>query len=223
MPTENPLSQVGQLHRRYQREFWPAIAAYVLIMFSLWPLLPQVQSRLLATVLALLPVAPVLFVVRAMVRLVRGSDELDRQIHLIGLALTTTVLSTLSLAGGFLAAAGSIKLDGVILIWIWPALVVRYAFGRGWASRRYGGGGDVLCSNGVAAHRRLLLIAVLLGAVAWLGRYPLRDYQLGMLCGISVALAARGILLVFLRWRRRQHGDREARDAGSMHGPGACP
>jgi len=206
--SENPLSQVRPLHRHYQREFWPAIAVYVLIMFLLWPLLPQVQSRLLATALALLPVAPVLFVVRAMVRLVQGSDELEQRIHLIGLAVATTVVSTLSLVGGVLAAAG-IKLDGAVLIWVWPALVVMYAFGRGWASRRYGGGAE-LCGNGVASHWRLLLIAVLLGAVAWIGRHRMSDHQLGMLCGISVALAAWGLLLAILHGRRRRHGDHEA-------------
>ena len=204
------MSQVRQLHRRYQREFWPAIAAYVLIMFFLWPLLPQVQSRLLATVLALLPVVPVLFVVRAMVRLVQGSDELEQRIHLIGLAVATTVVSTFSLTGGFLAAAGIVKLDGAALIWIWPALVVIYAVGRGWASRRYGGGGDVLCSDGAASHWRLLLIAGLLAAVAWLGRHRMHDYQLGMLCGIGAALAAWGLLLAILHWRRQRRGDHEA-------------
>ena len=189
------------IHQRYQREFWPAMAAYVAIMFLLWPLLPRVHNELLKIGLALLPVVPVLFVTRAMVRLVRGSDELEQRIHLIGLAVSVTVVGTLSLAEGFLAAAGVVKLDGAILTLIWPALVVVYAMGRSWASRRYGGG-DVMCDNGMASHSRLLLVALVLAAIAWLGRNQLPDYQLGMLGGVAAGLATWGLLLAVLRWRR---------------------
>ena len=204
MPKPRPI------HQRYQREFWPAMAAYVAIMFLLWPLLPRVHSELLKIALALLPVLPVLFVVRSMVRLVLGSDELEQRIHLIGLAVSATVVSTLTLAGGFLAAAGVVKLDGAILILVWPTLVVVYAVGRGWASRRYGGSSDVLCNNGVALYRRVLLVALVLAAIAGLGRDQMSDDQLGMLCGMSSALAAWGLVLAILHWRKRQRGDREA-------------
>ncbi|OOG49672.1 hypothetical protein [Rhodanobacter sp. C01] len=191
-----------QIHRRYQREFWPAMLAYIAIMFLLWPLLPKMHNELLKIALALLPVVPVLFVVRAMVRLVLGSDELEQRIHLIGLAVAATMVSTLSLAGGFLAAAGVIKLDGMILIWVWPTLVVVYAIGRGWASRRYGGGSDVMCNDGVALYWRLLLVALVIAAIAGLGRHQLGDYQLGMLCGMSGGLAAWGLVLAVVKWRR---------------------
>lgn len=194
------------IHQRYQREFWPAMAAYMAIMFLLWPLLPRVHNELLKIALAVLPVVPVLFVVRAMVRLVLGSDELEQRIHLIGLAIAATVVSTLSLAGGFLAAADVIKLDGAILIWVWPILVVVYAAGRGWASRRYGG--DVMCNNGVAWHWRLLLAALGFAGIAGLGRHQLLDYQLGMLCGLSAALAGWALVLAVLHWRKR-HGGHE--------------
>ncbi|WP_077554359.1 hypothetical protein [Rhodanobacter sp. B04] len=197
------MSKPRSIHQRYQREFWPAMAAYIAIMFLLWPLLPRVHDHaLLEIALALLPVLPVLFVVRAMVRLVLGSDELEQRIHLIGLAVAATVVSMLSLAGGFLAAAGVIKLDGAILIWVWPTLVVVYAIGRGWASRRYGGGSDVLCNNGVALYWRVLLVALVIAAIAGLGWHQLGDYQLGMLCGMSAALAAWGLVLAIMKWRR---------------------
>ena len=198
------------LHQRYAREFWPAMAAYVAVMFLLWPLLPQVHSEWLKIALALLPVVPVLFAVRAMVRLVLGSDELEQRIHLIGLAIAATVVSTLSMAGGFLTAANVIKLDGSILLWVWPTLVVLYSVGRSWASRRYGGDGDLVCNDGFAWHWRLLLLALALAAVAWLGRNLLVDYQLGMLCGMGVALGAWGLILAVAQWRRHGRGDPEA-------------
>ena len=202
------MHQARPIHQRYLREFWPAMAAYIAIMFLLWPLLPRVHNELLKIALAVLPVVPVLFVVRAMVRLVLGSDELEQRIHLIGLAIAATVVSTLSLAGGFLAAADVIQLDGAILIWVWPTLVAVYAAGRGWASRRYGGG-DVMCNNGIAWHWRLLFAALVFAAIAWVGRHQLLDYQLGMLCGISAALAAWALVLAVLYWRKRQRRGRQ--------------
>lgn len=204
------MDKTRSIHKRYQREFWPAMLAYVVIMFLLWPLLPQVRNELLKIALALLPVLPVLLVVRAMVRLVLGSDELEQRIHLIGLAIAATVVSTLSLVGGFLAASGVVKLDGAILLWVWPILVVMYAAGRGWASRRYGGGSDALCDNGVALYWRLLLVALVIAALAGLGRHQMSDYQLAMLCGTSLVLVAWALVLAILRWRKRQRGDREA-------------
>jgi hypothetical protein len=196
------------LHQRYLREFWPAMAAYVAVMFLLWPLLPRVHSEWLRIVLALMPVVPVLFVVRAMVRLALGGDELEQRIHLIGLAIAATVVSALSLAGGFLAAANIIKLDGSILIWVWPTLVVVYAAGRSWASRRYGGDGDVMCQNGVAWHGQLLLLALAFAVIAGFARHQMSVYRLGALCCLSAVLAAWGLILAAVHRRRR--GEQEA-------------
>ncbi|MGH8157796.1 MAG: hypothetical protein ACREPQ_06725 [Rhodanobacter sp.] len=196
------MSKPRSIHRRYQREFWPPMLAYVAIMFLLWPLLPKVHNAWLEVVLALLPVVPVLVVMRAMVRLVLGSDELEQRIHLIGLAVAATVVSSLSLVGGFLAAADIVKLDGAILMWVWPTLVVVYALARGWASRRYGGSSDVLCDSGVALHWRLWLVALVFAAIVGLGRHQLSDYQLGTLCGMSVAFALWGVWLALVKWRR---------------------
>jgi len=210
MPPEFSLSKPRSIHRRYQREFWPAMAAYIAIMFLLWPLLPRVHNELLKIALTLLPVLPVLFVVRAKVRLVLSSDELEQRIHLIGLAVAATVVSTLSLVGGFLAAADVIQLDGTILVWVWPALVLVYAAGRGWASRRYGSSSDVLCNNGVTRYRRLLVVAMVIAAVAGLGRHQMSDYQLGMLYGMSAVLGVWGLVLAILHWRKQQRDDHEA-------------
>ena len=197
------MPQPRPIHRRYQRDFWPPMLAYVLIMFLLWPLLPRVHSELLKVALAVLPVLPVLFVVRAMVRLVLGGDELEQRIHLIGLAIAATAVSSLSLVGGFLAAAGVVRLDGSILIGVWPLLMVLYAAGRSWAGRHYGAGGDVMCESSASRHWRLLLVALVLLVIAGIGRHWLGDEQLGMLCGIAVGLM---LLAVMQALRRRRSG-----------------
>lgn len=200
------MSKPRSIHRSSRREFWPAMLAYVAIMFLLWPLLPKVHNDLLKIALAMLPMVPLLFVVRAMVRLVLRSDELEQRIHLIALAVAATLVSLLSLIGGFLVAGGIIRLDGTILLGVWPALVMVYSLARGWASRRYGGDG-VICDDGITLYWRLWLVALVMGAVAGLGRHRMSDDQFGMLCGMSAASAVWGLVLALLKWNRRRKGN----------------
>ena len=200
------------LHQRYLREFWPAMAAYIAVMVLLWPLLPQVHGELLKIVLASVPFVPLLFVVRAMVRLALGGDELERRLHLIGLTIAATVVSMLSLTSGFLAVADIINLDGTSLIWVWPTLILVYSAGCGWASHRYGAGRrDGLCDESMAWYWRVLLASLVLAVFAVIigfGRhYQMSGNELGLLCGMwgtSAGLGSWGLILAIAHWRRRQ-------------------
>jgi hypothetical protein len=189
------------IYRRYLREFLPAMAAYMLIMILLWPQVAHVQDTWLKALLALTPVLPMALVVRAMVRLVLGSDELEQRIHLIGLAAATAVVGVASMAGGFLAAAHVVVVDGTVLFSIFPALVVVYSFARSWAGRRYGGDGSC-CDEAdeVLGLKWLVGIAVLLAAVALLSHRWLGDYGYGALLGTAGTLVAYAVL--FAVWRR---------------------
>ncbi|KRE96627.1 hypothetical protein ASG87_16725 [Frateuria sp. Soil773] len=189
------------VQRRYMREFWPPMAAYMLIMLLAWPLVGRVQDAWLRVALALLPVLPVLFVTRAIVRFVLGSDELEQRLHLIGLAIAGTVVGTLCLAGGFLVAAKVIRLDGTVLIWVWPAMVVLHALGRSWAGHRYGGGW-ACGSDGLARHWQLWIVSASLGFIALAGWSQFGDWQRGVLCGISGVLAGWALVLT-IRWHRK--------------------
>ena len=194
------LTMARPVYRRYLREFLPAMAAYMLIMFLLWPQVAHVRDAWLKAALALTPVLPMALVVRAMVRLVLGSDELEQRIHLIGLAAATAIVGVASMAGGFLAAAHVVVVDGTVLFSVFPALVVIYSFARSWAGRRYGGGGCCEEADEVLGLKWLVGIAVLLAAVALLGRRWLGDYGFGALLGTAGTLAA--YALVFFIWRR---------------------
>jgi hypothetical protein len=202
------------LYQRYRREFWPPMAAYIAVMLLLWPLLPRVHNEWLKIALAQLPVVPLLFAVRAMVRLAMGGDELEQRIHLIALAIAATVLSMLSLVGGFLAAAHLINLDGTILMWMWPTLVVVYSAARVWASHRYGGAGDgVGTCDRHGPVRWVLLISLVFAVVTLIigfrHHHQLSGYELGLLYGmwgISAGLGSWGLLLAIAHRRKRQLG-----------------
>jgi chromate transport protein ChrA len=195
---------VRGIYRRYYREFVPAMLAYVVIMLFGWPYLRQVDQPVLKAVLALLPVVPIALVIRAMVRLVLGSDELEQRTHLVGLAVSTAVVAVLSLAGGFLAAAHVVDLDGTVLIWVFPVLVLTYSAGRSWANRRYGVDGSCIEETRMREWYFLLAGVVLL-LVAWWGSGRIKDYQVGMLTGMGATLVAAAVVFGLMRWRRARH------------------
>lgn len=197
---------MNTIQRRYMREFWPPMLAYILIMLLVWPLVDHVQSMWGRTALALLPILPLLLVTRAMVRLVMASDELEQRMNLIGLAIAGTVVGTLCMVGGFLAAAGVVRVNGSVLIIVWPMMVLLHQLGRGWAARRYGSDWASACSNdGRAPHWRLWICAAAFGLILLLGWSMCNDWQRGFLCGITGALAGGAVL--FMARRRRKPED----------------
>ena len=114
------------------------------------------------------------------------------------------ILGVLSLIGGFFAAGGVVKLDGSVLIWVFPVLVLVYGLIRWWLiTRVYGGSPGMECDarQTMSWHWRILLIAGLMGFVAlvfwWRGDHD--DTLLVMLCGMGAAL---GVFLVVATVRR---------------------
>jgi len=126
------------LRRRYLREFTPAMAGYVLGLFvSLW-LLKRVEEPMLRALVALLPVAPVMLVVRAVVRYIRDADELQRRIELESVSLATATVSMLYLAGGFLQTAKVIDIpSGMAMFWVFPLVCLFYGLVKTVVVRRY--------------------------------------------------------------------------------------
>ena len=123
--------------RRYTIEFVPAILAYVLIMLFAWPRILTIASLELRGLAALLPVLPVLFVVRAIIRRITGGDELERRISLESMAIATTVVGVVSFAAAFLVIAKVINPGADVLIWVLPGLLAVYGCARMVLTARY--------------------------------------------------------------------------------------
>lgn len=135
------VARVGQrqVELRYQREFTAAMTAYVLMMLFVWPLQKQTHQTWVVALIALLPMVPLTLVIRAMGRLVLGSDEFQRRLHLEALAIATGVVGLVSMALGFQVAAKVITLDGTILFMVYPGLCLVYGLARCWTQWRYRG------------------------------------------------------------------------------------
>lgn len=71
------------VHKRYLREFIPPMSVYVTLNLAtiVW-LGDAFKTTSLRALVTILPVVPIAFVLRAMVRVVRDQDELERRIDL---------------------------------------------------------------------------------------------------------------------------------------------
>jgi hypothetical protein len=126
------------LRRRYLREFLPAMGGYVLALgASLW-LLKLVEAPVLRAMLALLPVPPVALAVRAIVRHIRDSDELQRRIELEAVSVATALVSMLYFAGGLLQMARVIDIpSGQAMFWVFPMICLAYGLAKAFVAGRY--------------------------------------------------------------------------------------
>jgi len=127
------------VHRRYLREFIPAMLGYVLLILGsvYWLRFGQPPANW-RPVIALLPVLPIILVMRAMVRVIRDSDELERRIELEAVAISALLVGTGFFSAGLLAGAKVIVLDGdAVAVWVLPALCAIYGIAKCWAVRRY--------------------------------------------------------------------------------------
>lgn len=127
-----------KLRRRYLREFLPATAGYVLLLFlSVW-LLKRVDGQGLRVLVALLPVPPIALMLRAIVRYIRDADELQQKIELAAVSIATASISLLYMTGGFLQLARVIDVpSGVAMIWVFPLVCFVYGIAKVAVSRRY--------------------------------------------------------------------------------------
>ncbi|GAB3511258.1 hypothetical protein MNQ95_06680 [Pseudoxanthomonas daejeonensis] len=126
------------LRRRYTRELMLAMGAYVLILFaSVW-LLRHIEAPALRALVALLPVPPIALALRAIVRFIRDSDEMQQRIELEAVCIATGFVSLLYLAGGFLQTAKVIDVPAAAaLIWLFPLVCLTYGLAKAVVSRRY--------------------------------------------------------------------------------------
>jgi hypothetical protein len=197
--------------KQYQRQLLSAMSLYVGVMLLAWPSVKTTGSVPLKLALALLPAALMLYVIGLMARRILHSDELEQRTHMIALGVASAVVGAASLVGGFLAAAKLLRLDGTVLIWIFPLQLFAYGLTRWLVNRRYGHDG-VCGEGGFPFRQRLLLILALMAAVALAAYWRHDDLDFGMLAGMGSALVLVLAWQGFRYWRKR-HVPSGTRDA----------
>jgi hypothetical protein len=126
------------LLRRYYRDMGWAMAAYVAVMLVWKRLLGLVDATWLRVLVALLPALVVIWVMRAFVRYVSDSDEMQRRIELESGSVAALLVSAAYLAAGFLQTADLIAIPAkVAMLWVFPMLCFTYGIAKVFISRRY--------------------------------------------------------------------------------------
>ncbi|HSD15795.1 MAG TPA: hypothetical protein VLC71_00860 [Thermomonas sp.] len=129
---------VAAVHRQYLREFLPAMGAYVLAVFASLLLLKNIDAPATRALVALLPVLPIAFALRAIMRYVRNVDEMQQRIELEAIAFATAFVSLVYLGGGFLQLARVIDLHaGVAMAMVFPLVCGVYGIAKLVVARRF--------------------------------------------------------------------------------------
>ncbi len=129
---------VTAVHRQYLREFLPAMGAYVFAVFASVLLLKNVDAPATRALVALLPVLPIGFALRAIMRYVRNVDEMQQRIELESIAFATALVSLAYLAGGFLQLARVIDLHaGTTMAMVFPLVCGVYGIAKPVVARRF--------------------------------------------------------------------------------------
>jgi hypothetical protein len=126
------------LLRRYYRDMGWAMGAYVAVMLVWKRLLDMVGETWLRVLVALFPALLVVWVMRAFVRYVRDSDEMQRRIELESGSVAALLVSAGYMAAGFLQTADLISIPAkVAMLWVFPSLCFTYGIAKVFISRRY--------------------------------------------------------------------------------------
>ncbi len=190
----------------YERHVMIAMSIYVLLLLLVWPLTRDTAELLPKIAYALLPIAPLLYVIWLLWRRIRDSDELEQRTHLIGLGVASAFVSVFSLVCAFLALSKVMTLDAaaVALLWVFPLLMITYGLVRGYAARRYGSN---FCDDdeGWPYYVRFLLLAAFFSALAAYARFREHDdFFAGVASGMAVGLVL-GSAFLWLRKRLRKN------------------
>jgi len=124
--------------QRYRREVIPALVVYVGVMLVWKQALAQVSSPWWRLLVALLPTLLVLWILRAFIRYVRESDELQRRIELESGCTAALLVGAGYLAAGFLQTAGLIDVPAKLaMLWVFPSMCLGYGVAKVFIARRY--------------------------------------------------------------------------------------
>ncbi len=127
------------VHKRYLREFIPAMSAYVLLVLLYGVLIRRTEAMPWRVVLAVLPLLPIVMVIRAIVRVIRDQDELERRIDLEAIAIAAMSTGFGYFSFGFLLNADiGLKFAAAdVAIWVMPCLFGSFGVAKLLVARRY--------------------------------------------------------------------------------------
>lgn len=124
-----------QVMRRYLKEFFFAMSMYVVILIVSVTLLRSYElPRGWQVVISLAPTLPIIFVIIAILRALRDSDELIQRIQLQAVVFSAITTGLITFTYGFLENVGFPHFP---TIWILPMMFALWGLGLGYFNQRY--------------------------------------------------------------------------------------
>ena len=121
--------------KRYLREFWLALAAYlVAIVFSVNLIDQTPVGSLLRILWVVVPIIPIGFVLVIFLRYLNDVDELQQRIQLQAIAFSAGAISMLTFAYGVLESVGLPQLP---LIYVFPITMTLWGLSLAFLTRKY--------------------------------------------------------------------------------------
>ncbi|HJR78592.1 MAG TPA: hypothetical protein VJ821_00885 [Anaerolineales bacterium] len=124
-----------QIIKRYMREFLFSIVAYALILIASISAIQNIEmAKPLQIIVTLAPAIPVAFVLVAVLRLLKDSDELQQRVNLLAITFSAVLTGLITFSYGFLENIGFPKLPTFA---VFPMLFMLWGIGLGYFTRRY--------------------------------------------------------------------------------------
>ena len=131
---------MNPVKKRYLREFFISVAAYIIVLIISFSGDGRLITTLITTepwfyiALSLAPIVPIIFLIIAFLRYLNDLDELQQRIQLHAIAFTLGIIIVATFTCGLLENVGFPQLS---YIWIFPATTLLWVLAVWYYSRRY--------------------------------------------------------------------------------------
>lgn len=124
-----------QVQKRYFKEFYLSITAYVVILFTSISILKKFEfSSVVQGIIALTPVVPIIFIIIAIMRGIKDSDELQQKVQLNAIMFSAVATGLITFSYGLLEGVGFPPFP---TIWVLPMMFIFWGFSLGFFWKRY--------------------------------------------------------------------------------------
>ncbi|NJN79697.1 MAG: hypothetical protein HC797_04040 [Anaerolineales bacterium] len=125
----------GQVMKRYYKEFFLSITAYVVILIGSISILKRFEfSQTLQTVIAVTPVIPIVFVIIAIMRVLRDSDELQQKVQYNAIMFSAVFTGLITFSYGLLENVGFPPFPTILVL---PMMFMLWGFSLGYFWKKY--------------------------------------------------------------------------------------
>jgi len=126
----------NKVQKRYVREMLVAMILYFITLAASLSILKQgwIETRWFIVLVSLVPTLPVAFVLIAIMRAIRDSDELQQRVQLMATAFSAALTGFITFSYGFLENVGFQKFPTFA---VFPMLIMIWGFSLRYFRRRY--------------------------------------------------------------------------------------